>query len=326
MYKNMLKKQILVLFIICFFMTSFIGSVLSKSDNPTPPNQPSSGPGGSDYVHDDVKEYRYKWGAHQFWIFEPDSPKPESAPLIVFNHGWSSFFPITYLEWIYHMVKKGNIVVYPRYQFGFSIGYKRFTSNAIQAVKDAIQVLQHGDHVRPELDNFAIVGHSLGGGITAYMAAMALDVGLPIPKAVMPVQPMIPFGPAVDLSKISSETLMVVVVGEDDNVVGDKSGKNIFYNSTQIPFSQKDFIIQVTDNYGEPDLVANHNAPVCSPYFSSVDAMDYYCTWKLFDALTDYAFYGINGDYCLGNTSKQRYMGLWSDGIPVKELIVTDSP
>ncbi len=321
-----MKKQILVLFIFFLFITSSIGSVLSTADIPSPPNQPSSGPGGSDYLHDSVKKYKYKWGAYQFWIFEPENPKPESAPLIVFNHGWSAFFPIIYLEWIYHIVKKGNIVIYPRYQLGFSIGYKLFTSNAIKAVKDAIKVLENGDHVNPEIDKFAIVGHSLGGGITAYMAAMALDVGLPIPKAIMTVQPIIPLGPAVNLSKISNETLMIVIVGEDDTVVGDESGKNIFYSSVRISISQKDFIIQVTDNYGEPDLLADHMAPVCSPYFNSVDAMDYYCTWKLFDALTDYAFYGINGDYCLGNTSQQRYMGLWSDGIPVKELIVTDSP
>ena len=54
--------------------------------------------------------------------------------------------------------------------------------------------------------------------------------------------------------------------------------------------------------------------------------MDYYSTWKLFDALTDYAFYGINGEYCFGDTPEQRFMGLWSDGTPVNELIVTDTP
>jgi pimeloyl-ACP methyl ester carboxylesterase len=321
-----MKKQMLVFFILGLFMIPLIGSVVTRADEPTPPNQPPSDPGGSDYSHDGVIESRYKWGAHQYWIFEPDSPKPESAPLIVFNHGWSAFDPISYIGWINHIVKKGNIVVYPRYQLGLSIGYKLFTSNAIQAVKDAIQELEHGDHVRPQLDKFAIVGHSLGGGITAYMAAEASDTGLPVPKAIMPVQPAIPFGPAVDLNKIKSETIMVVVVGENDNVVGDKSGITIFYESSQILLSQKDFVIQMTDTYGKPDLVANHLAPLCDPFFDMTNAMDFYSTWKLFDALTDYAFYGSNREYCLGNTSQQRYMGLWSDGTPVKELVVTDSP
>lgn len=321
-----MKKQMSVFFIVGLFMIPLIGSVVTRANEPTPPNQPPSGPGGSDYSYDDVKESKYKWGAHQYWIFEPDSPKPESVPLIVFNHGWSAFNPISYIQWIHHIVKRGNIVVYPRYQLGLSIGYKQFTSNAIQAVKDAIQELERGDHVRPLLDKFAIVGHSLGGGITAYMAAEASDVGLPMPKAIMPVQPAIPFGPVVDLNKIQNDTLMVVVVGENDNIVGDESGKTIFYHTNQIPLSQKDFVIQMTDTYGTPDLVADHLAPLCHPFFDTIDAMDYYSTWKLFDALTDYAFYEINKEYCLGNTSKQRYMGLWSDGKAVKELFVTDSP
>jgi hypothetical protein len=54
--------------------------------------------------------------------------------------------------------------------------------------------------------------------------------------------------------------------------------------------------------------------------------MDYFGTWKLFDALTDAAFNGKNREYALGNTSQQRFMGVWSDGVPVKELKVTDKP
>ena len=57
-----------------------------------------------------------------------------------------------------------------------------------------------------------------------------------------------------------------------------------------------------------------------------VNAMDYYGTWKLFAALTDAAFNGKNREYALGNTPQQRFMGVWSDGVPVRELKVTDKP
>ena len=40
----------------------------------------------------------------------------------------------------------------------------------------------------------------------------------------------------------------------------------------------------------------------------------------------DAAFNGKNREYALGNTPQQRFMGLWSDGVPVKELKVTDKP
>jgi hypothetical protein len=57
-----------------------------------------------------------------------------------------------------------------------------------------------------------------------------------------------------------------------------------------------------------------------------VDAIDWYGYWKLFDALCDAAFRGKNRKVALGNTPEQRYMGKWSDGTPVKELVVVADP
>jgi hypothetical protein len=321
-------KKYMLLFIIGMLLFSSTIPASVSFDGPTPPDQPTSGPGSNDYSHNGYEKSRYKWGARQYWIFEPTDPKPESAPLIVFNHGYLAIHPIIYWSWIIHLVKRGNIVVYPRYQVGIILGYNRFLTNAIDAVKDSIKTLQSGNHVKPELDKFAIVGHSLGGGITANMAALAEENGLPIPKAIMPVQPFLQPGILADLSKIHTDTLMLVVVGEDDDVVGNTSAKIIFENTPQISFLRKDFVIQITDDYGSPGLLADHIAPLCLPdiFSYSTDAMDYYSTWKLFDALTDFAFYGTNEEYCLGNTPEQVNMGEWSDGTPVKKLIVTDNP
>ena len=300
---------------------------LSGYRKPAQPAQPTTGPGGSNYSFGAVRQTQYNSGAHEFWIFEPTDPAPASAPLIVFNHGWSALYPTFYKAWVDHLVRHGNIVVYPRYQFGLVIGLRFATQYAIDAVKQAITILQQGDHVRPDLGKFAIVGHSLGGGITAEMAALANTSGLPVPKAVMPVQPFVrPFTMITNFSGIPSTALLLVVVGENDTIAGNQSGKLIFATATNVPLSQKDYVIQRSDSHGFPGLVADHLAPVCIPNSTLVDSMDYFSTWKLFDALTDYAFYGINRDYCLGNTSQQRFMGLWSDGVPVKELVVTDNP
>ena len=83
---------------------------------------------------------------------------------------------------------------------------------------------------------------------------------------------------------------------------------------------------------GEPPLVADHMSP-CSPIAPvwflpgrRIDALDFYAYWKLFDALTDCAFYGKNREFALGNTPQQRFMGTWSDRTPVQELVVTDNP
>jgi len=294
---------------------------------PSQPRQPATGPGGSNYTFGAVRTTQYGKGAHEFWICEPADPTPQSAPLIVFNHGWGVFTPFYYEAWVDHLVRQGYIVVYPRYQMGFVVNLRFATQNAIDAVKQAIAILQDGSHVRPELDKFAIVGHSLGGGITAEMAALANTSGLPVPRAIMPVQPFLrPLFMLRDFSEIPSTTLMLVVIGENDTVAGGASAKLIFRTSTQVPLSQKDFVTQRSDFHGSPRLLADHGAPLCTLNSSWTDAMDYYSTWKLFDALTEYAFYGINREYCLGNTSQQRFMGLWSDGVPVNELLVTDNP
>jgi pimeloyl-ACP methyl ester carboxylesterase len=324
-----MNKTIVPIIVFLLFASAVTPTAYGIIDEPNQPDQPASGPGGSDYPHRSIGKFRYGYGGNSYWIFEPYCPKPESAPLIVFLHGFGGLQPIWYIEWIHHLVRRGNIVVYPRYQDGFFRGYDKYTTNALNAVKDAIVRLQRGPHVDPELDKIAVTGHSLGGSLTANIAALALEEGLPSPKAIMPVQPAIMserYAERVDYSKIPASTLMVVVVGESDMAAGKGSAKIIFYNATQIALSNKDFVIQTTDIYGKPDIISNHLAPVCLPFFSSVDAMDYYSTWKLFDALTDYAFYGINKEYCLGDTPEQRFMGLWSDGIPVKELIVTDYP
>jgi pimeloyl-ACP methyl ester carboxylesterase len=261
--------------------------------------------------------------------------------------------PGNYGAWIDHLVRRGNIVVYPRYQSSRRTSPDEMTHNAINAVKNAIKLLQSGMHVSPQLDKFAIVGHSLGGSITASMAALATPVGLPEPKAIMLAEPG--EGENIgshhilhpDLSTISPNVLLLVVVGSEDTLAGSDVGKRIIKQTPQIPPSNKEFITIFSDYHGDPPLVADHYAPVAPDdrynmggrkFLSlmrrsvnqilgcKVDALDYYGFWKLFDGVTDAAFYGKNREYALGNTSKQRFMGTWSDGTPIKELRVTKVP
>jgi dienelactone hydrolase len=192
--------------------------------------------------------------------------------------------------------------------------------------------------VHPELDKFAIVGHSVGGLITVNLAALSKDKGLPEPKAVFAVEPgksrspEDQMGPVLeDLKKIPSNTLLVALAGDQDNWVGDADAKRIIRDTTQISSENKDYIFMVSDVHGNPALLANHFAPLAAEFSNNkyklyflVDAWDYYGTWKFFDGLLDAAFYDKNRQYALGNTSQQRFMGIWSDGTPVKEPIVTD--
>lgn len=328
----------------------------------TPPSQPQTGPGGKQYIHTAVTKNRYGKGGQEYWIFEPDSPKPRTAPVIVFLHGWGGMNPLYYGAWVDHLVKRGNIVIYPRYQANLLTSVNDFTPNTISAVKDAVARLQtEKGHITPDFNKFATVGHSLGGVLAANVAALAAESKLPRVRAVMAVEPGITESPInvslADLKKLPAETLLLAIAGDQDSLVRDIDAKRIYYESTLIPPNNKDFILLVSDSHGTPVLQASHRAPTAMdksydngegvggglpggaervgdaqisrrvrPETMLINALDFYGTWKLLDALTDAAFTGKNREYALGNTPQQRFMGVWSDGVPVKELKVTDTP
>lgn len=330
--------------------------VAVPSEPPRPPAQPESGPGGKQYVHQSVTKNRYGTGGQEYWLFEPAAPRPKSAPVIVFLHGWGGVNPMYYGAWLDHLVRRGNIVIYPRYQNSLLTSVKEFTPNMMDAIKDALQRLQkESGHVRPDLSKFATAGHSMGGLLAANLAALSTEHGLPRVKAVMSIEPGITASPIsfplADLRKLTPETLLLTVAGDQDGLTGDRDARRIYVEATRISKANKNFITLVTDTHGEPGLRASHRAPTAphADYDSkedirgslgalggmlsqrgnrrereqpAVDAMDFYGTWKLFDALCEAAFYGRNREYALGNTPQQRFMGKWSDGTPVKELRV----
>ena len=352
--------EILVLFALTFLLSSLRANDVSHTNvsialtnAASPPEQPQSGPGGADVTHVEMSVELHGSGARAYWLFEPAKPIPLSCPLIVFNHGWAAMDPSLYKAWIDHLVGRGNIIVFPLYQDTLFTAAKDFTPNAIAAVQDAIHILQNEPgHVKPQLDKVAIVGHSMGGVISANMAAQWKVAGLPFPRAVMCVEPGITWGSTnwihiqlADLSQIPAQTLLLSVAGDRDKLVSDIDAKRIFNESTQVSSTNKNYITLVSDDYGKPSLSADHLAPLAlgtisqaaetnskmtnsihKETISTLNALDFYGTWKLFDGLTDAAFYNRNRNYALGNTPEQRFMGVWSDGVSVKELKVTNRP
>lgn len=366
------------LLIIIIVITAISSRSIRAQDKSTPPAQPASGPGGADYKYKQVVANMYGTGATRYWIFEPVDPKPELAPLVIFNHGWSAMEPKPYGAWIDHIVKRGNIVVYPVYQDSLRTPMRDFTPNAAAGIRAAIAKLQNEPgHVKPDLGKVAFVGHSMGGIISANLAAQWQELNVPRPLAMMAVQPgntwSQPETMAIslaDLGSIDKDTLLLAVSGDRDRLTRDIDAQRIFKESTQVLPQNKNYVALVSDDHGAPPLIANHFAP-CAPnskYIDSstansatngpaaddsirshlrermrqrqqesggestnvlvaaaraIDALDFYGTWKLFDGLSDAAFYGIHREYALGNTPQQRFMGKWSDGTPVKELQVT---
>lgn len=325
------------------FLSIFTGICISNIQAQSPPLQPGTGPGGSSYSHNGVifSDFTSWLSGDGYWLFEPNQPKPDSADVIVFNHGYGVFNPGPYGQWIEHLVRKGNIVIFPKYQLNDASLPNTYTPNAITGILDALDELNTNPaRVKPRMEHFAIIGHSYGGVVTSNLATEYATYGTPKPQCFMLCQPGtggINGGRLTSYTSMDTSYNALIVVGNDDIVVGNTFGREIM-DSTSISTSHKNYITHYNDSYGSPNLEATHNEPLCSNndydggtvstvitggyVASKQDAVDYYCYWKLADALLNCTFYGTDCEYAFGDTPEQRFMGEWSDGTPVIELEV----
>ena len=316
---------------------------------PVPPEQAAGGPGSSAYVHASITASRYGSGADEVFVFEPADPTPERAPVVVFCHGWLGIDPAHYGAWITHIVRRGYTVVYPRYQLDLRTQPLNFTFHALNGTRTALEQLRTPGRVQPDERGLAFVGHSMGGLVAANLAALAARGVLPPPLALMSVTPgktwpeasRIAF-PLQDLSVLPPHLLLLAVAADDDEFVRDIDARKVYRGAVNVAEENKNYVRMFSDDHGAPALTADHRAPTApggmiapddSLPFSGggeddsrgervTNALDYYGTWKLFDGLADAVFRGVNREYALGNTPQQRYMGEWSDRMPVRELMI----
>jgi pimeloyl-ACP methyl ester carboxylesterase len=323
-----------------FFILTMLFTTFFTEPTVEGPQQAIEGPGSAVYAHDSVLFQDYAQNPDGYWLFEPASPKPEKAPVVVFTHGYGAYNPMIYGKWIKHIVRRGNIVIFPRYQKNIlSPNPKHFANNVAIGIRDALKELETGDHVRPTDDPLVLVGHSYGGAISAYLGVNYDTLNIPKPAGIMLVSPGTgPFSGAKldDYAEMPEDVKLLIVVSDKDRVVGDRLGRRIFNTAINTP--QRNLLVQYGDDYGEPNITAGHNESysldeefdtgirnVSSKRalgVSKLDAVDYYGYWKLFDALAESTRTGQYLDYAFGDTPEQRFMGLWSDGTPVKPLKV----
>jgi len=275
-----------------------------------------------------------------YTIFYPDEPKPQSAPVVAFHHGLAQMNPQMYGGWIMHLVRMGNIVIYPSYQEDLTPS-SEFNDNAAEGILDAIDRLKQSGPLQPQSDRFAIIGHSYGGTISANLAVKQQEYGLPEVKALMVAQGY----DGIDMrlpsyAGIPSTTKLLIVVGENDLLVGKFFGKRLM-KQAQAERRFQNLITHFPDQGMTEFISAGHDEPLskCSesqcPEFDNgrrtflsvagdlgdkIDWVDYNCYWKLSQALLDCAFEGKNCEYAFGNTSEQRFMGQWGDGKAVRQL------
>jgi hypothetical protein len=115
--------------------------------------------------------------------------------------------------------------------------------------------------------------------------------------------------------------MKALVMAYENDFLGLDLPRQAFELMASLPEEDRDFVLMQTDGHGVPALYAGHQTTN-----GGIDAADRYGIWKLSDALFACAFTGEYCEYALGNTPEQRYMGHWSDGVPVTELVISDNP
>lgn len=305
-----------------------VGGANCLADRVTPPAQPQTGPGGSTYPHGSVTRDHFGGGVYECWTFTPADPTPAAAPVVIFCHGWMAMQPWFYEGWITHLVRRGNIFIYPRFQTGTRTPAADFAPNAAGAVREALARLRTLGRVLPDLERVAVAGHSVGGLIATDLAVRWSELAIPRPRVLFAVEP----GGAQadnrrwglsmpDVSKLAQDLLLVCLSGEDDHVVSPASAQAIAEGALAIPAANRAWLVARTDRHSAPPLVADHSFPT-SPPNRAPDALDFNACWKLLDGLLNAAFCGTDREYALGNTPQQRSLGAWSDGTPAAELVV----
>ena len=317
----------------------FRGIFATAQDTPYP-GQPLTGPGGAEYVHASVAFFDAAAEADGYWLFEPADPKPDSAEVVVFLHGYGAYNPMTYGKWVKHLVAKGNIVIYPRYQKNLMWPRpEAFPENAAIGIRRALAELQKEGRVKPKLDKVAYIGHSYGGVIASNLSVNWQKYDIPKPASMLLCEPGSgPFKGArlPEYSGLSADLQMVVVVGEDDYVVGDEFGRLVFQTATNTP--QRNLVIQRRSTDGRRWIGASHSEPYCYDldfdtgvrnhtskrvlYTARLNEVDFNCYWKFADALMESTRNGCYSDLALGNTPDQRWLGCWPNGKPIRELEV----
>jgi hypothetical protein len=298
---------------------------------PSPPGQPASGPGGAETAFDWVVATEATATTPGYWRFEPAGPHAgvdASAPLPVVLFLGGCCMPdntnapaAVYRAWIDHLVRRGAVVLFPTYRLlNAGVDVANFVKR-VSALPDA------GEDAPLDWARLTIVAHSYGGVLAAGYAAVAASRGLPVPLALMLAMPgCIGCRIPTDLSTILPPARVVILVGSDDTLIGRSGADVIWQGLTKIPAEDRAYLTASSDHHGQPPLIASHDLPVTNAVdgvTGVLDALDWYGTWKLTDALIDCSFFDRECEVAFGSTPAQRFMGTWDDGVPVAELRVT---
>ena len=189
--------------------------------------------------------------ANGVWIFRP-AGKPKRV--VIFFHGQAGRrenTPANHRPWINHLVSKGAVVVYPRYEMDYS-GSVLKAANA--GVKTAMAQL--------DLKDVPVVamGYSRGGALAVEYAASAAGQNVPVPSGIESVNPVQVGEQAhiVDLRPLRHDTPYALIVSDKDPATG--NARLLLKRLELAKFPAGEIRLNVARSHGK--FVADHLAPL----------------------------------------------------------------
>ena len=328
------KFTFCVLLLFCAFLLNSQDQIWNE--------QAISGPGGKDYTYDKVAVLDYASEIEGTWVMYPEETNEKELDVIIFVHGYGAINPMIFGAWIKHLVRKGNVVIYPRYQKTLfnpiPAQFADFVSKGIQTGIDSFQV---NTGIKLKLDRVSYVGHSYGGAIITYLANYYEKFEVPKPASLFACEPGT--GPFKDARlrsyrELEEDINLLVMVGNEDLTVGDELGLRIYLSSKQL--KRRNFIRQYSDVFEDKTISSSHYEPYAIDMefdngdrnftaeralkVAKIDAIDYHGYWKLYDALLDCSRDNKSCEIAFGNNEAQKSLGHWKEGTPVRPLSVYD--
>lgn len=191
-------------------------------------------------------------GPQTAFVIRPDVDGP--LPVVLFLHGWGATLPPNYRPWLDHLARRGNAVIYPRYQDSVLTPPDQALGNLIAGVRLAL------GRVEVRRDTLVVAGHSAGGALAADYAAVARTAGLPVPRAIFAAYPgrrlrdVAPSIPEVAPRLIPAATRIVALGGARDAVVGTAPARRIVRAATSVPRAARRYVLvrdpAVSDHLG----------------------------------------------------------------------------
>ena len=254
------------------------------------------------YAEDQFVEVDHSKGGKGYWMFYTEDADLKKAPLICFIHGYGGYNPMIYGEWIKHLVRQGNIVIYPRYQLNVVFPRpNRFAENTQIGILDAMQYMRE-KFGRTDFSEADYVGHSYGGVIISDILTRHDAMGLPRPKNALLCAPgtsRLSGGRLDDYGAIDPSVRMLIVEEGKDWVVGQEFSRKVFKESS--PEMSKRLLVNYQQILYNKRIRAHHNE--CYSVDESLDSglrnytasrafevgetdlIDFNLYWRLFDLL-----------------------------------------